>query len=77
MPLPPKAVTVTSTRTKGMRGSGGGDGGALTTTMAVAAVPPKVTLVAPVKPVPVMVTAVPPAIGPPTGETLVTVGAAA
>jgi hypothetical protein len=34
------------------------------------------TLVVPVKPVPVMVTDVPPAIGPPAGETLVMVGVA-
>ena len=37
---------------------------ALTTTTLVAAVPPNVTAVAPVKLVPVMVTLVPPAVGP-------------
>ena len=43
----------------------------------VAATVPKTTLVAPVKPVPVMVTVVPPAGGPEVGETPVTVGAGA
>ncbi|MEY9227942.1 hypothetical protein ABIF78_000265 [Bradyrhizobium japonicum] len=42
-----------------------------------AAVPPKVTAVAPVKLVPVMVTVVPPPPGPDVGEIEVTVGAAA
>jgi len=41
----------------------------------VAAVAPKVTAVAPVKFVPVIVTDVPPAVGPAVGETDVTVGA--
>ena len=40
----------------------------------VAAVPPKVTAVAPVKFVPVMLTLVPPARGPVGGNTLTTVG---
>ena len=40
----------------------------------VAAVPPKVTAVAPVKFVPVMLTLVPPASGPVCGKTLTTVG---
>ena len=48
----------------------------LTTTRLVAAVPPMVTAVAPVKSVPVMVMLVPPATGPLVGEILVTVGAA-
>ncbi len=39
--------------------------------------PPKVTLVAPVKPVPVMVTVVPPANVPDVGKILVNVGAGA
>ena len=47
----------------------------LTTTL-VAAVPPMVTAVAPVKSVPVMVMLVPPAMGPAAGLMLVTVGAA-
>ena len=40
----------------------------------VAGVAPKVTAVAPVNPVPVMVTEVPPAVGPAVGEIEVTVG---
>ena len=47
-----------------------------TTTNAVAAAPPKFTAVAPVKLVPVMVTAVPPAAAPLFGATEVTAGAA-
>ena len=46
-----------------------------TTVKLVAAIWPKATLVAPVKLVPVMVTVVPPAVGPELGETPVTVGA--
>ncbi len=49
---------------------------ALTTFTPVAATPPTVTLLAPVKLVPVMVIAVPPAIGPDDGLTLEIVGAA-
>ena len=49
---------------------------ALFTVKPVAAVPPKFTLVAPVKLVPVMVTDVPPAVEPDVGEMLVTVGGA-
>ena len=41
----------------------------------VAGVAPKVTAVAPVNPVPVMLTEVPPAVGPEVGEIRVTVGA--
>ena len=48
----------------------------LTTTTLVAAAPPRVTLVAPVKLVPVMVTAWPPAVGPVDGLIALTVGAA-
>ena len=48
----------------------------LTTANVVAGVPPMVTAVAPVKPVPVIVIAVPPVTGPPGGVTEVTVGAA-
>ena len=47
----------------------------LTTVTLVAATPPMVTPVAPVKSVPVMVMTVPPAPDPVEGETLVTVGA--
>jgi hypothetical protein len=50
---------------------------ALTTVNEVAAVLPKLTAVAPVNPVPVMVTDVPPASGPALGRIAVTVGAAA
>ena len=49
---------------------------ALTTVTPVAAVVPKSTAVAPVKPVPVIVTNVPPADGPLVGLMPVTVGAA-
>ena len=49
---------------------------ALTTVKFVAAVVPKSTAVAPVKPVPVIVTNVPPAAGPLVGLRPVTVGAA-
>ena len=49
---------------------------ASTTTTLVAATPPIVTLLAPVKLVPVMVIAVPPAVGPEAGLTLAIVGAA-
>jgi hypothetical protein len=52
------------------------DVGLLTTTP-VAALAPKWTAVAPVNPVPVMVTVVPPAAGPDVGLTAVTVGAPA
>jgi hypothetical protein len=48
---------------------------ALTTVKPVAAVAPKLTEVAPVKLEPVMVTDVPPAVGPLAGDTDVTVGA--
>ena len=45
-----------------------------TTRMFVAAMPPTVTLIAPVKLVPVMVIEVPPNVVPDVGETLVIVG---
>ena len=48
----------------------------LTTTTLVAAAPPMVTPVAPVKLVPVIVTLVPPVVGPEVGEIAVTVGGA-
>ena len=50
---------------------------ALTTVNVVAALPPKLTPVAPLKSVPVMVTEVPPAAGPLPGATALTVGAGA
>ena len=43
-----------------------------TTVKLVAATAPKATLVAPLKPVPVMVTVVPPVVGPELGEMAVT-----
>ena len=46
----------------------------LTTTTFVAAVPPNVTVAPATKLVPVIVTAVPPAVEPPFGDTLLTVG---
>lgn len=48
-----------------------------TTLKLMAVMVPNVTLVAPVKPVPVMVTVVPPAVVPEVGATAVTAGAAA
>ena len=47
----------------------------LTTVTLVAAVPPRVTVAPARKPVPVMVTAVPPAVVPDVGEIELTVGA--
>ena len=47
----------------------------LTTVTPVAAVPPKLTVAPDKKPVPVIVTAVPPAVVPETGEIALTVGA--
>ena len=47
---------------------------ALTTTTLVAAAPPNITVAPAAKFAPVIVTAVPPAIGPPLGDTLLTVG---
>ena len=74
--VPPAVVTVTST----VPAEPGGEVVvivlALTTVNGVAGVTPKVTAVAPVKPVPVIVTEVPPASGPAAGEMPLTVGAA-
>ena len=47
----------------------------LTTTTLLAAVPPILTLAPDTNPVPVMLTAVPPAVGPEVGEIELTVGA--
>jgi hypothetical protein len=59
----------------------GGDFGsmvvAFTTVKLVAGLAPKVTAVAPLKPVPVIVTVVPPAVGPNVGLRLVIVGMSA
>ena len=76
MPVPLGVVTATFTNPAACAGVVAVMVVALTTTTPVAALPPKVTLVAPVKPVPVMVTAVPPAVVPVSGLTLVTVGGA-
>jgi hypothetical protein len=48
---------------------------ALTTTTPVAAVPPRLTVAFGRKPVPVMVTGVPPVVGPLVGKIVLTVGA--
>lgn len=76
-PVPPGVVTAT------LAGPSAAAGGvlqvievSLTTTTLVAACPAKRTDVAPVRPVPETVTAVPPAGGPLFGVTLVTTGAA-
>ena len=79
--VPFGVVTVTST----VSGSSGLSSAGLmavisvsdTTVTAVAAAPPKLTPVAPDRPVPVIVTSVPPAGLPLSGETPVTAGAGA
>ena len=73
--VPPGVVTVMSTVPALSAGEVAVIDVALLTVNAVAAVAPKLTAVAPVKPVPVIVTEVPPAVGPLVGLTLVTVGA--
>ena len=72
--MPPGVVTVTSTMPV-PAGLSAVILVALTTVTSVAAVVPKSTAVAPVKPVPVIVTDVPPATGPLVGLTAVTAGA--
>ena len=73
---PPGVVNTTSTE------PGSGNEGVVTVTDValtldtVPALVPKVTPVVPVRLVPVIVTVVPPAVGPPTGDTVVIVGAA-
>ena len=71
--VPPGVVTVTSTR-GGARRADGRDRGVVDHRDVVAAVVPKSTAVAPVKPVPVIVTEVPPAAEPLVGLRPVTVG---
>ncbi len=73
--MPPGVVTVTSTVPL-PAGAVAVMLVALTTVMPVAEAAPNLTAVAPVKPVPVMVTEVPPLAGPELGEMAVTVGAA-
>ena len=77
MPVPPGVITATSTAPAACAGVVAVMVFALTTVKLVAATPPNVTAVAPVKLVPVIVTLVPPATGPEPWLTLVTVGAAA
>ena len=72
--MPPGVVTVTSTVPAAPAGDVAVIDVALFTVKLAAAVAPNFTLVAPVKPVPVMATLVPPAVGPPTGEMEVTMG---
>ena len=73
--VPPTVVTTTSAAPAAPAGVTAVMEVALTTTTPVAATPPTVTLLAPVKLVPVMVIAVPPAVGPEVGLTLAIVGA--
>ena len=73
--VPPDVVTLTST-VPVPAGDVAVIDVAETTLMPVAAVAPKLTAVAPVNPVPVMVTDVPPTPGPEVGAIDVTVGAA-
>jgi hypothetical protein len=77
LPLCPLTVTVTVTAPAVPAGVVAVIWVALTTTTLVAAVAPNVTVAPVAKFVPVIVTAVPPAIGPLFGDTLVTVGKAA
>ena len=74
--VPPGVMTVTSTVPGACAGEVAVIWVAETTVKLEAAVAPKWTAVAPVKPVPVMVTEVPPAVGPVVGATELTVGAA-
>ena len=74
--VPPAVVTATSFAPAAPAGVTAVIDVSLTTTTLVAGLPPTVTLLAPVKFVPVMVIAVPPAIDPDDGLTLVIVGAA-
>ena len=73
--VPPIVVTVMSTVPAAWAGEVAVMDVALLTVKLVAAVPPKLTALAPVNPVPVIVTDVPPVDGPLSGLTLVTVGA--
>ena len=68
-------VTVTSTVPAAPAGAVAVIDVALLTVKLLALVAPNLTAVVPAKFVPVMVTEVPPAVGPELGETLVTVGA--
>ena len=72
--MPPGVVTATSTVPAAWAGVIAVMVVALTTVKLVAAVPPNVTAVAPVRLVPVMVTLVPPSVVPLAGVIDVTVG---
>jgi hypothetical protein len=72
--LPPGVVTVTSINPAAPAGLMAVIWVSLSTPKEAAGVAPKLTSVAPVKSVPVMVTEVPPAVDPLLGETAVTVG---
>ena len=74
--VPPAVVTVTST-VPVPTGDVAVMDVAETTVKLVAAAAPKVTAVAPANPVPVIVTVVPPVVGPAVGEIEVTVGGGA
>ena len=74
--MPAVVVTVTSTVPAASAGETAVIDPSLFTTKLAAAVPPKLTADAAVKPLPPMVTLVPPAVGPDVGLTLVTTGAA-
>ena len=74
MPDPPSVVTTISTAPAAWAGVVAVIDVALFTVTPVAAAPPIVTPVAPVKSLPVMVTGVPPAVMPALGEIAVTVG---
>ena len=73
-PLCPFTVTVTVTAPAALAGVAAVMLVLLTTTTFAAAPPPNVTVAPAAKFVPVIVTAVPPAVGPPFGDTLLTVG---
>ena len=73
--VPPGVVTLTTTFPSACAGTVAVIVVSLTTVNAVALTPPKVTAVAPVNPVPVRVTPMPPAVGPADGLTVPTVGA--
>ena len=72
--VPPAVVTVTSTVPALPAGAVAVICVALLTVKPLALVAPNFTAVAPVNPVPVMVTVVPPPVGPDAGDTLVMVG---
>ena len=72
--VPPGVVTVTSTVAADSGGAVAVMDTALLTVKDAAVVEPNATALAPVKPVPVMVTEVPPAVDPDVGASPVTVG---